>query len=138
MLNIQLVSPMFALVFLTFFTGLILFVRRVSAAKNKQLDPKRFKTFSIQEAPAHVLQAERHFINLFEVPVLFYIACVVIIALNIESKELLYLAWSFVAFRYIHAGIHLWPNKLYPRMVSFFLGFITVLAMWVMILFKTL
>ena len=107
--------PMFAMVLLSFLTSLIMLYRRVKSARRGEIDPRRFKTLSIGDAPPLVLQAERHFINLFEEPVLFYAAMLAAMALQFLNEKFYILSWIFVAFRLLQAIIHLWSNKVYYR-----------------------
>lgn len=128
--------PMFAMVLLSLLTSLIMLYRRVKSARRGEIDPRRFKTLSIGDAPPLVLQAERHFINLFEVPVLFYAVMLAAMVLQFLNEKFYFLSWVFVAFRLIQAIIHLWSNKVYYRMIAFLSGFVTVLVLWIILVFQ--
>lgn len=132
------VLPMFAMVLLTFVTSLIMLYRRVQSARQGKIDPRRYKTLSVGDAPPLVLQAERHFINLFEVPVLFYAVMLAAMALQFANSQFYFLSWVFVTFRLIQAFIHLWSNKVYFRMIAFLCGFTTVMIMWCYLVFTIL
>ncbi len=135
-MNTQFIFPMYALVVLAFVVALTLLYRRIISVKKGEMSAKRFKTLSFGESPAYVLQAERHFINLFEVPVLFFPACIIALLLPIQSQAALPLAWAFVGFRTVQAIIHLGPNKVYPRFLMFFSGFLTLIAFWTIIVLE--
>ena len=95
--------PCLAMLLLTFIVLLRMFVLRISAVKNKDIEIKYFKTYSAGNPPMLMVQADRHFSNLFEVPVLFYMVCVFsVITFHVDSKMLL-AAWIYVFFRVIHA-----------------------------------
>lgn len=130
--------PMFAMVLLSFLTSLIMLYRRVRSARRGEIDPRRFKTLSIGDAPPLVLQAERHFINLFEVPVLFYAVMLAAMALQFLNEKFYILSWVFVAFRLIQAIIHLWSNKVYYRMIAFLSGFTVIIIMWTLLILQNL
>jgi hypothetical protein len=127
------ILPAFTLVLLTLAVGILMFYRRAKAVFSNQLRLQRFKTLSIADAPEDVLKAERHFINLFEVPVLFYSACVIAAFMPLRAPGGIFVAWTFVALRFIQACIHVWPNKLIFRMTAFLTGFATVVVFWTMI-----
>lgn len=136
--NVLLVYPMCAMVFLTVVVLGVMFRRRVNAVRTGQVKMAHFKTFSVGEAPDDVLKASRHFTNLFEVPVLFYVACVVGMILPVQSTLFLTLAWLFVVARVVHAAIHLTRNKVLHRMSAFFSSVVLMVLMWITILVTAL
>ena len=133
-MNLLMIYPMCAMVAITFIVGAFAFLIRVTSVRSGKIDPRYFKNFSFGEPTEMVLKTSRHFANIFEVPVIFYPACIVAMILPISGFWILFWAWMFVAARAGHAYIHIGPNKIYPRMATFFLGFFAVLAMWVLII----
>jgi hypothetical protein len=127
------IFPAFAMTMLSLAVGVLMLYRRYRALMSKEIKWSRFKTLSLPDAPDDVLKAERHFINLFELPVLFYTASLIAIFMPLKNQYGICVAWSFVLFRLIQAGIHLWPNKILYRMTAYLLGFATVLIFWLMI-----
>ena len=85
------------------------------------------------EVPAIVTKTTRQIGNLFEVPVLFYVAGVLYLSLDISSTLPVTLAWVFVAARVIHSAIHLSYNNVLHRVVAFGIGNLAVLGMWISI-----
>lgn len=127
---------MFALVILSFLVVSAGLRARMTAVKNNEMDFRYFKTFSYGTPTEMVLKTSRNFTNLFEVPVLFYVACLVAMIQNPgEDQVFLYLAWGFVASRYIHSLIHIGTNKIYPRLASYSAGWLILLGMWGRLLF---
>ncbi|WP_416207162.1 MAPEG family protein [Oceanobacter antarcticus] len=122
---------MFAMVLLVFFIGIVEIKARISAVKSKEISPKYFRLMQGYEAPEAITRSTRCFNNQFEIPLLFYVACTLYLALNIESKLGLITAWLFVGFRYIHAYIHLTYNHILHRMYTFWFAFISVMVLWV-------
>lgn len=121
--------PCLAMLLLTFVVMLRMFVLRVKAVKNKEIEVNYFKTYNVGMAPRDMLQADRHFINLFEAPVLFYMLCAFcVITFHVDSN-MLSAAWAYVFFRAVHAGIHLTINKIRPRMLTYAAGWIVLLYM---------
>lgn len=136
--SVLLIYPMCAMVFLSVVVLLVMFRRRVNAVLTGQTKMVHYKTFSVGQVPEEAIQAARHFSNLFEIPVLFYAACIVGMILPVQGMTFVVLAWLFVAARVVHAFIHLSYNKVYHRMSAFFTSVILSVAMWVMILFTAL
>jgi hypothetical protein len=130
--NLQLIYPMFALVLLTFCVMLLSFRQRVNAVK-KGMSARYFKTYTEGTAPESLIKTDRHFINLFEVPVLFYAGCLAAMMVPVTGPVVLATAWLFVAARVVHAYIHIGPNKIFPRMSIHMVACATVLALWIQI-----
>ena len=98
MKDASVVYPMFAMFALTAMVLPILFRRRVRAVRNKQVPLAFFSTYQGVE-PEATAQASRHFVNLFEAPLLFYVACLAALATHHLSLTLLALAWTYVLAR---------------------------------------
>ncbi|NRA18555.1 MAG: MAPEG family protein [Oceanospirillaceae bacterium] len=130
----EIVYPMSALVLLTFLVGFALAIVRVSSAKSGDINPRYFKTMSGFEPPENVLKMGRNFNNLLEIPVLFYIVCVLVLVLNFSSPYLLGLAWGFVTLRLVHTLIHVTYNHPLHRLLLFLLSTFCVIAMWIEII----
>lgn len=126
--------PMFALVVFTFSILLLNLAWRIQAVRQKTLSIKYFRTFSDGEAPEHIQAGARHYANLFELPVLFYVAGLAALALRLESPLLVTLAWLFVVCRFIHAVIHMSYNNVLHRALIFGISALLMLAMWVVLI----
>jgi hypothetical protein len=82
-----------------------------------------------------VLQINNNIRNQFELPVLFYVVCGVLWALEGVGIVALVAAWLFVSSRIVHAWIHLTSNRIKFRRQSFTVGwwvlmFMVLLAIW--------
>jgi len=125
---------MFMMVLLTLIVGIVTVSVRVKSVKKGKMSPKYFRLMQGAQLPDLVTKTTRNFNNQFELPVLFYVVSTLFITLKIESEFALYAAIVFVISRYIHAAIHISYNNVMHRMISFFIGFICVFAMWVNLL----
>jgi hypothetical protein len=134
----DLIYPMFAMVMLTFIVGVITLKTRVRDARSGKMDVRYFKTFSFGEPTEAVLKTQRHFINLFEIPTLFYAGCLAGMIVGVGGVLPLVFAWLFILSRIAHAWIHIGSNKIFPRMGAFLSGFACVLALWICVLVRTL
>lgn len=121
--------PCLAMLILTFIVMIRMFLMRVNAVKNKNIEMKYFKTYDSGSAPVLMLQADRHFINLFEAPVLFYMVCAFSVMTFQVTPSMYMAAWMYVFFRCIHAFIHLTSNKIRARMIAYVLSWLALLYM---------
>lgn len=130
--------PSFALLLLSFLVLLKLFLSRVKAVKEGKIDFRYFKTFAMKqtEIPHDIQQSTRNFINLFEVPTLFYMVSLFGLFTQRIDSLFLALAWMYVFLRYTHTYIHLTSNKIFQRMVVYGLSCIILLIMAVYLAFK--
>lgn len=130
--------PMFAMAILSIGVALYLFSLRVSMSKAGVVDPRVFKLNKSKDIPDILVQTSNNFSNLFEIPVLFYAACLAAIVTSQQTITLQILAWLFVLSRIIHTYIHLTRNKIIPRLFAFISGVILVLIMWIVLLLQQL
>ncbi|WP_065979162.1 MULTISPECIES: MAPEG family protein [Pseudoalteromonas] len=129
-----LIVAMFTQVLLTFIIMFIMGKRRFRAAKQKTIEMKDFLTMELEKAGSDVRVADRNFINQFEMPVLFFIACLTALQLNAVGYMFVALAWVYVLLRVVHSYIHLTSNTLKVRYYSFVISSLVMLSMWVVIL----
>lgn len=130
------VYAMFTMIVLTFAIAIYLFILRVNAVKKGQVKLSQFRLNNNADVPDRLVQAARNYSNLFEVPLLFYIAGVVALALHLESTTLIILSWMFVISRLIHSWIHLTSNNVLHRLKAFMFGNICVLLMWAILVWQ--
>jgi len=128
------IYPMFALIVITFVIGFSMGVSRLISVKRRQVDPQYYKLLSGDTPPEYVTKLTRNFNNLFEVPILFYILCVLSVVLNVSSPLIFVLAWVFVGLRIIHSIIHITYNHPKHRFYVFLTSCLVVLAMWILLI----
>ncbi|MEH6345349.1 MAG: MAPEG family protein [Bermanella sp.] len=126
--------PMFVMVLLTLFVGLITVKARFMSIKNREISMKYYQLMQGDNIPNAITLSTRCFNNMFEVPVMFYVAATLYLVLGIESTTGLVLAWAFVILRVIQAFIHLGYNNVIHRLIVFWLGFFTAISIWVNLL----
>ena len=127
----QILHPVFAMVALTFAVLLRMFQVRVRAVREKRVPASYFKLLQGFDPPPDVLAPARNFSNLFEMPVLFYTAAILIWAGRLTDPHYVGLAWAYFGFRLVHSLIILTRNKLRWRILAFFLSILPLLAIWV-------
>lgn len=125
-------ASMAFMAFLSFFVSFVMFLRRVNAMKNKTVRVGEFKTYiSENEMPELLIQSSRHFKNLFEIPVLFYVASTLVLVLNLQDNIISILCWLFCIFRLAHTYVHLNYNNVFHRFRAFAGSFFSLIAIWV-------
>src|SRR5215510_4288926 len=135
MKDAALIYPMLAMVALTAYVLSALFLRRRQAVKEGRLSSRYFRVYHGETEPDEAARATRQFANLFEAPVLFYVACVTAIATRQVTLLAVALAWAYVALRVTHAYIHLGANRLRHRIPVYFASWGVLLALWITIAF---
>lgn len=127
----EILNPVFAMFVLTAFVLVRLGIMRFMAVKKRDIDYRFFETYRDYDEPEELRIASRHLVNLFEVPMLFYVGVILILVTEQTSTLLLSLAWAYVATRYLHTLIHLTSNKVAKRFRVFIFSFLLLVVMWV-------
>ena len=109
-------------------------IARVKAGRAKRIVTSDFRYGESPNVPDDVRLPNRLFMNLLEVPTLFYFACVVFFVTQQVDSLALWLAWGFVALRLLHSAVYLTYNHVPHRAIVFGLGNFVVVAMWVRLL----
>jgi len=127
-----LLIPLLAHVALTFVVMVIMYRKRVAEMKSKRIHPQRIKTRSgTHGGLTDSESAANNYANLFEAPVLFYLAILVTLMLMVQDSIIVALAWVYVASRYVHSFIHVTYNRVMHRFWMFVFSSLVLLAMWV-------
>lgn len=130
--------PVMVLVGWTFLVLMNVPYRRFRAAFRREVSDRDFRYGESERVPGEVSLPNRNFMNLMEVPVLFYIICLVQYLTGTPVPYFLEMAWVFVVFRIIHSLIHLSYNKVMHRLTAFGIANVVVLVMWVMLFVELL
>lgn len=126
--------PMVAQGALMFGVLFLLARRRLKAYADGETDPKFFTLFQGGGEPAHVTKAQRNFIIQFEMPVLFFVVCLMAAQFGKADDVMVYAAWAYVASRLLHSIVHIGKNNVLMRFRAFFLGNFILLFMWIWML----
>lgn len=128
--NVAILHPVFAL---AAWTGLVLMfipVVRIRAARRRQVVADDFKYGESTSVPPEVSIPNRNYMNLLELPVLFYVVCLLMFVTRGTSAAALALAWAYVALRVVHSAIHLTYNNVIHRLAAFATGNGVLAALW--------
>jgi hypothetical protein len=123
--------PMLAMFLWTFAVMLRNVQVRLRSVSRGELPNEYFELFQGGDPSDIVVKTGNNLRNLFEFPVLFYVALVV--AAIVQRTEILFLilAWLYVGLRIGHSIVHLTFNKVPVRFVFFFASNLVLLALWV-------
>lgn len=125
-----LLQPILALVGLTGAVWLLMVVYRNLAFIRGMTSERYFQTYTLDAPAEWVERPTRAFMNLLEVPVLFYVVCLwMLLSGQVDSVQVA-LAWLFVGTRYVHAFIYIAFNYIPLRFVSYASGVIALGLMW--------
>ncbi len=125
-----LIQPVVALVVLTGIVCLLMVVFRNVALIRGAASARYFRTYTADKPAEWVERPTRTYMNLLELPVLFYLVCVLMLATGRFDYAQVLLAWIFVITRYVHAFIYIGFNYVPLRFTAFLAGVFTLAVMW--------
>ena len=96
----------------------------------------RLSQFRIYEGkfPDRLLSARQQYQNMFEIPILFYLLCLLNIFFNNYTQFDIILAWGFVMFRMVHFFIRIKNQKninIIPRTLVFIISLVLLTIGWI-------
>lgn len=130
----QILLPVLALVALTFFMILLVGYRRLKLGVKGEISPDDFAMGESERVPKYVLVVNRNYMNLLELPVLFYLASILLYTLNAVTVASLAIAWTYVGLRYLHSIVHITYNNVPHRLMLFGVSNIFLAIMWFLLL----
>lgn len=126
--------PVFAMFLLVAFVLVRMARMRLAAVGRREVSVKFYRTYQEGEEPEQLRVVTRHFINLFEMPVLFYVGVILIYITHQVNYWLILCAWAYVGLRYLHSYVHLTANDVLLRFRVYFASGFVLLAMWTSLL----
>jgi hypothetical protein len=133
-----LIRPVVALVVLTAIVALLMAVYRHVAVIRGAASRRYFQTFTTDAPAEWVERPARAYMNLLELPVLFYVLCLLMLTTGKFDPVQVSLAWLFVVVRYLHAVIYIGFNQVPLRFTAFVTGVLTLAVMWTRFAMQTL
>lgn len=120
--------PVLVQILLILLMYILLIYRKNKAVKSGQVNLK-VTALDNKAWPTAVLKVSNNIDNQFEIPVVFFVLCLLFHGLNQVNATVLALAWGYVFTRYVHAYVHVGSNFVPLRMRIFALGCLILLAM---------
>lgn len=128
--NVAIVLACAAMVAVTAAVGIRLCVERLLEVRRRGIALQVFATSGHVAQQLQSVQAADNFRNLFEMPVLFYTLCALMLALRVESFWLAAGAWVYVLLRAVHSVIHCTSNRVVYRLTVFAASALVLLSLW--------
>lgn len=126
-----LLRPMVVLVGLTGLVWLLMFAFRNVAVAVGQASILYYQSYRVTDAPREWIERPaRAFMNLLEVPVLFYVVCILMLVTGWCDAAQAQLAWVFVGTRVLHAIIYIGVNHVPARLGGYVAGCAALAVMW--------
>ena len=122
---------MFALAAWTTIVLLMIPVVRIRAALRREVRSNDFRFGESAAVPGQVSLPNRNYMNLLELPMLFYVVCIVLYVTAGASTTTIALAWAFVVLRIAHSLIHLTYNRVVHRLAAFTAANVALVMLWV-------
>jgi hypothetical protein len=131
MQNPAILYPVFALATWTFLVLLLIPFYRVRAGLRREIKSDDFKYGESASVPAYVSIPNRNYMNLLELPMLFYVVCVLLYVSAGESSFAIKLAWAYLVLRIVHSVIHLSYNNVIHRLIAFAASNFVLVGLWI-------
>jgi hypothetical protein len=128
----HIIWPVLAQILLTLIMFIVLGVRKAKAVKAGEVNRQQ-AALNNRVWPEDVVKVSNNIANQFEVPVLFYVLCLVLYSINAVGMVAIVLAWLFVLSRFAHAYVHLGSNYVPMRRRLFVVGCFVVIAMLIQV-----
>ncbi len=129
--------PVVALVALTFIVMFAMLKERIAEMTARRIHPQSAPSSSQLSAVLKNTKGADNYKNLFELPTLFYVLCIILM-FNTKalSPVLLGLAWGYVALRSWHSFVHMGYNKVMHRFKIFLASGLLLFAMWALAIWQ--
>ena len=125
-----LLAPIFALVGLTALVWLAMVIVRNTAVLRGSVSAQYFVSFADNVPEEWLERPARTFNNLMQVPVLFYVVCLLMMVTERLDSAQTTLAWIFVGARLLHAFVYIVSNNVKYRFACWMAGCITLIFLW--------
>ena len=131
MRNPAIFYPLFALAAWTLIVLLLIPFARAGSVRQRQIAVDDFKFGESAKVPGNVSIPNRNYMNLLELPMLFYVVGIVLYVTGAASTLTIAIAWAFVVLRVVHSLIHLTYNRVVHRLAAFTLSNVALVALWI-------
>lgn len=130
MLQNPIFLPMGVLAFWTFAILLLVPIRRFRAAFAGKVGAEDFKYGESDNVPGEVSIPNRAMMNLLELPVLFYVVCLMFFVANRVDTVVVEVCWVYVVFRIAQTLVHVTYNNVFHRLTMFAISNFVLISLW--------
>jgi hypothetical protein len=127
----RILLPMVALAGMTFAVLLLIPYKRFRAGYQGLVTARDFKYGESAKVPPDVSIPNRNLMNLLEMPMLFYVACVTLYVTRHVDQAAVGLAWAYVALRAVHSTVHLTYNRVRHRLTAYAASTVVLVMLWI-------
>lgn len=122
--------PMGVLAFWTFAILLLVPFQRFRAVFAGKVGAKDYKYGKSDDASGDLSIPDRAMMNLLELPVLFYVVCLMFYVTNRADAVVLEVCWAYVVFRIAQTLVHVTYNKVIHRLTMFAISNFVLISLW--------
>ncbi|MBV8621548.1 MAG: MAPEG family protein [Curvibacter sp.] len=126
-------APLFALAAWTALVLLLIPITRVRAGLRREIVADDFRYGESASVPKAVSLPNRNYMNLLELPVLFYVAGLIMVVMHCATPRMVDLAWAYVGLRVLHSLVHLSYNRVMHRLALFAASNGVLVWLWVLL-----
>lgn len=130
--------PIAAMALLTFLVWVRLYMVRIPEMRRRKIHPQAVATSGQKAGAFEDTRASDNFINLFELPVMFYVGALAAIQFALIDGPTLGLAWAFVIGRWAHSAIQCSYNRVMHRFAVYTISALCLWAMWAWMIVRAL
>src|SRR3954462_15924164 len=121
---------MAALAAWTFAVLLLIPIARFRAGARGEVNAGDFRFGESARVPGAVSLPNRNFMNLLELPMLFYVVCIALYVTPGVDSHTLALAWLYFALRVAHSLVHLTYTNRFPRLGVYAASGVVIVVLW--------
>jgi len=125
----SILHPLIIMVVLTFLVAIRLGYFAINSVLKGKVHIKQLRVYD-GELPIDYKSARQHYKNMFEIPILFYLLCTLLLINNNCTQLDVMLAWGFVIFRLLHSLIRIQNRDVNMRFGAFTGSFIMLVFGW--------
>jgi hypothetical protein len=122
--------PMCALAAWTFAVLLLIPIARFRAGAQGRVNVGDFRYGESARVPGAVSLPNRNFMNLLELPMLFYVVCLALYVTLSVDRGAVALGWLYFALRVAHSLVHLTYNNVFHRLGCYAASSVVLAVLW--------
>ena len=131
MTNNSILLPVLGQILLTFLVWVYMYYQRIGEMFKKGIDAQSLADGDqATELLKAVVNSSDNLENLFEIPILFFVALLIIHALNLNDALYMELSIAFVIFRTLHSIIHCTYNRVMHRFTVYAISSVILWVIW--------
>lgn len=125
--------PVLAMLVLTAMVWTYMYVKRISYMRQARIRPDALRSPAGKAAalPDEVSFPAHNLINLFELPVAFYVVCIILYVVGGVGQAEIVAAWIYVVLRFMHSIVQCTFNRVMLRFVLYALS--SLVLWWLLI-----